>query len=198
MMQEINLYQPMFRQQKKVFSAMTMVQVCLFFIVIFGALYIYEFNRVGTFREQLVKLDQDIAQQTAQLQKLKAQGPAASAKLQLLQKEIARLERELTERDRIQAIFEKYNFNAPRKFSAYLEALARQHVPGTWLTNVVIAGGGDDLGLEGKTFSSGLVPRYLQQLGNESALSGLSFNTMEMFRLDQEASDRLGFKVSTN
>ena len=42
MNQQINLYQPMFRKQKIMFSAMTMLQVGVFFLIIFASLYVYQ------------------------------------------------------------------------------------------------------------------------------------------------------------
>ena len=198
MNQQINLYQPIFRKQKKVFSAVTMLQICLFFIVVFAGLYSYELYRVGPFEEQRVKLDGDLRELTTQMEKLKKQQPA-KAKSALLQKEIARVSNELEQRRRIQQILGTQAFGNDKGFSSYMEAFARQHVEGSWLTRIDIKQGGASMGLEGKTMSSEFVPIYLQQLAHEQVLAGSSFNTMELQRPDKEEdAGQIIFKLSTN
>jgi Tfp pilus assembly protein PilN len=198
MIQQINLYQPMFRKQKKVFSAVTMLQICLFFIVVFAGLYAYELYRVEPFRAQVKRLDNDLRQLTSQIENLKKQQPA-KAKNELLQKEIARVSKELEQRKRIQQILGTRQFGNDKGFSAYLEALARQHVNGAWLTRVSIRNGGVSLGLEGKTLASEYVPVYLQKLSMEQALAGSSFNSMELQRpKEAEETGQIIFKLSTN
>ncbi|MBM2830835.1 MAG: biosis protein MshI [Gammaproteobacteria bacterium] len=99
---------------------------------------------------------------------------------------------------RVQLILTNHEFGNATGFSSYLEAFARQHVDGTWLTRVSITGGGTVLGLEGKTLSSELVPIYIQQLAEEKTLSGSSFNVMELHRSKEEEAHQLVFKISTN
>ena len=198
MNQQINLYQPIFRKQKKVFSAVTMVQICLFFIFIFVSLFAYEIHRLGPFRDQLKNLDRDLQQLTAQMDAFMRQQPA-KAKSVLLQKEIARVSAEIEQRRRIQQILGTQAFGNDKGFSPYLEAFARQHVQGSWLTNIAIVQGGASVQLEGKTLSSEYVPIYLQQLSNEQVLAGSSFNSMELQRPEKEIENsQLLFKLSTN
>jgi len=198
MIQQINLYQPMFRKQKKVFSAVTMLQICLFFIVVFAGLYAYELYRVEPFRAQVKRLDNDLRQLTSQIENLKKQQPA-KAKNELLQKEIARVSKELEQRKRIQQILGTRQFGNDKGFSPYLEALARQHVNGAWLTRISIKNGGALLSLEGKTLASEYVPVYLQKLAMEQTLAGSSFNSMELQRPKEvEDMGQILFKLSTN
>jgi hypothetical protein len=52
--------------------------------------------------------------------------------------------------------------------------------------------------LQGNTLASELVPVYIQQLANEKALSGTSFNFMELKRSgDIEKLNQIAFTVST-
>jgi len=197
MIQQINLYQPMFRKQKKVFSAMTMLQIFLFFVFVLGGLYGYELYRIKPFQQQVLKLDRSFVELNAQLAKLTSQQPS-TAKSKLLESEVERQTKDLDELKRVQFILTKHEFGNATGFSSYLEAFARQHVDGTWLTRVSIAGGGTVLGLEGKTLSSELVPIYIQQLAEEKTLSGSSFNVMELHRSKEEEAHQLVFKISTN
>ncbi len=56
--------------------------------------------------------------------------------------------------------------------------------------------------MNGKTLSSGLVPRYLQRLGEESVMTGIAFNNIELQRSTKEDGDagsrEMLFHVSTN
>lgn len=198
MKQQINLYQPMFRKQKKVFSAATMLQICLFFIIVFAGLYGYEMYRLGPFKEQLSKVNNDLQRLSEQMQNLNKQ-QTKKAKSALLQKEIARVSNELKQRRHIQQILETHEFGNDKGFSSYMEALARQHVDGSWLTRIVISQGGASVKLQGKTLSSEFVPIYLQQLSKEQVLAGISFNVMELKRPEKgENNDQILFNVSTN
>jgi len=197
MNQQINLYQPMFRKQKKVFSAATMLQICLFFIFVFAGLYAYELYSMTPFSKQVTNIKGELQEMTAQLNKLKKQQPA-KAKSTLLEKEIVRVSRELEQSRRIQQILSGKALGNTSGFSGHLEAFARQRVEGAWLTKFAITGGGTALMLQGNTLSSELVPVYIQQLSNEQALSGASFNFMELKRSgDIETPNQIAFKVST-
>jgi Tfp pilus assembly protein PilN len=181
MNQQINLYQPMFHRQVKVFSAMTMAQTSLLFLIVLTTIYFYGEYKIKPLEIQLQHVNQDVATLNAQVNSYRKQTPE-QAKSNLLENEITRLEKELKQREEIQAILARQELGNSRGFSGYLEALARQHVEGTWLTRVVIKNGGKALSLEGKTLSSELVPRYIQRLAKENILSGITFNVMELQR----------------
>jgi Tfp pilus assembly protein PilN len=64
----------------------------------------------------------------------------------------------------------------------FLQALARQSVDGVWLTEVTVAGHGDDIALRGRTLDPELVADYLRRLGREEALQGVAFNQLSFQR----------------
>jgi hypothetical protein len=149
------------------------------------------------FSKQVTNIKGELQEMTAQLNKLKKQQPA-KAKSTLLEKEIVRVSRELEQSRRIQQILSGKALGNTSGFSGHLEAFARQRVEGAWLTKFAITGGGTALMLQGNTLSSELVPVYIQQLSNEQALSGASFNFMELKRSgDIETPNQIAFKVST-
>ena len=198
MRQQINLYQPMFRMQKKVFSAVTMIQIFIFFIFIFAGMYAYELYFIGKYRAQLKNLNSDLQQLSVQLEKLRVE-QTSRAKSELLKKEIARVSNELAQRRNIQQILSTQTFGNNKGFSSYMEAFARQHVEGSWLTTIRVMQGGESVGLEGKTMSSEYVPIYVQQLSNEQIFAGVSFNSMELQRGENEEDiNKLIFKLATN
>lgn len=197
MNQQINLYQPMFRKQKVEFSAMTMLQVAIFFLLIFSGLYVYQNNQLEPYKKQLVTIDKELVVLTSQLAALDASTKKDKSKL--LETEVAKLTIELEKRERISSVLSSRSFGNSSGFSSYLEAFAKGHVQGTWLTSVNIKQGGASLGLKGKTLSSELVPVYIQKLAEEESLHGSSFNVMELARVEKDVGElELNFSISTN
>jgi hypothetical protein len=196
MNQQINLYQPMFRKQHVVFSVMTMLQVGIFFLIIFSSLYFYQSKNLKSYRNQLVTIDKELVQLSSQVMAL--DGSKKKSKSKLIENEIAKLTKELEQRERIFNVLSSTSFGSSSGFSSYLEAFAKGHVEGTWLTNVNIGQGGVSLGLKGKTLSSKLVPVYIQKLAKEESLQGSSFNVMEIARHEiDEGNPEINFLLST-
>ena len=198
MNQQINLYQPMFRKQKVMFSAVTMLQVSVFFLLLFATLYVYQLMKLKPYEKQLESLGIDLTQLRAQVAVIESK-KAGKGKSKLIENEIAKLSKELEQRERIMKVLSNKSFGNSTGFSAYLESFARKHVSGTWLTDVSIRQGGSSLGLKGKTLSSELVPVYIQQLADEKSMQGSSFNVMELSRVEtEEGKSELNFLISTN
>ncbi len=63
-------------------------------------------------------------------------------------------------------------------FAARLEALSRRHVEGIWLDRLSLAGAGQTMNLSGATLDANLVPRYLQSLAADPALTGTRFDEL--------------------
>lgn len=181
MNQQINLYQPIFRTQPKVFSAVTIAQGCL--LVALGLLAVY-----GYARWQNTQLDREVTrlqgQQDALLKRIEdfsARFPARQ-KSPELDRQVTRLTAERAGKARAFAVLSDGVSGNTRGFSAYFAGLARQHVEGLWLTGLSIAEGGQQLSISGRTVNAPLVPRYLQQLSGEAAFNGREFKTFQMAR----------------
>lgn len=195
MKQQINLFQPMFRRQKKPFSAVTMLMLTAFFIVVFAGIYAYSISQLRSVETYLSAIDSDLEKLRNQTEKLTSQFPAKS-KSKLLESEISRLGSELEKRQQIKNALALPSLENKRVFSGVLESLARKHVAGTWLTKVSITEGGEALGFEGKTFSSELVPVYIRQLSEEKSFAGLSFNVLDLQQSEKDPLN-LDFQVRT-
>ena len=196
MKQEVNLYQDIFRPQKKPLSAASIGAVLLLCLVFVTAAYAYQWLKVASLKEELAEAENRNGQLITEIDKLARQFPV-KAKSRLLETEIIRLERELESRNAIGEALARYSLENKKAFSSVLESLARRHVDGTWLTRVSIKDGGNSLGFAGKTYASELVPIYIQQLSDETVFSNLSFNRMELNRSADDPSS-LDFRVSTS
>lgn len=185
MNQQINLYQPMFRKQEKVFSAVTMLQITGFIVLVLAGIYGYSLYSLQPFKTELAKIDSEHNKLSQQLTRLEAQAPA-NVKSQLLEDEVRQLTRELEQKQRVQQMLTSGRFGNRDGFSDLLEGLARQHVSGLWLTQVRFTGGGTQLMMSGKANAAELIPIYIQKLAAETAFAKLSFNVLQISRSESE------------
>lgn len=185
MSQQINLYRPIFRKQEKKFSARAMLQagaaIAGGVVVIYGLLA----WQVAALREDARQVERQLAASQKRLQDV-TQKLGPGAKSQLLADEVTRLEKQVAARLRVQEILRQGIFTNARGYSDFLEAFARQHVPGVWLTGFDITGAGENLRLSGRTTDPAKVPRYVQRLSGEQALTGKEFQVFVLSRPDKK------------
>jgi hypothetical protein len=123
MNQQINLYQLQFRRQKKLFSAMTMIQVCAIFLFISVSIYSYSYISLQPLEGQLSTLQTNLAELNDELTLLQAQLPGESGS-RLLENEITRLSNELSRRQRVADMLSNRIIGNIDGLSGYLEVLA--------------------------------------------------------------------------
>lgn len=198
MTQQINLYQPILRREKKVFSAVTMLQVLGVIAALMAILY-------GFSAWQLGQLDAELAALRGQEQALVARVTTATRGLhtvpesrELRQRvELARSERDL-KRQLLDLLESRQNGTATGGgFAAAFTGLARQDIDGLWLTRIVVDqdAAARDLALHGRAERAELVPELVQRLGGEPAFAGIRFEHMRVFL--PEDGGALAFELST-
>ena len=181
MSQQINLYQPIFRKQKKKFSALAMLQGLA--MVFAGALVLvgYAYWQNSQLRAQLNQSDRQLASVTKRFEdvarKFSGQSRATSP-----EQKVAELERAIQLRERVRGLLTRGIFANTQGFSGYFAAFGRQHVPGVWLTSMQITGAAEELMLSGRSQVPELVPRYLQRLAQEKQLAGIEFQSFQINR----------------
>lgn len=195
-MQQINLYQPIFRKQKKVFSSVAMLQVVGVVLLLLVAIYAYSWWQLQPFEQEIARATSEREKLTQQIATMQTK-VAANKKSQLLEDELKRVSRELANKRKVINAISSGQFGNRSGFSTIWEGLARQHVSGLWLTHIRIKNGGRNLLLSGKTLSAELVPIYIQKLSTEAAFSGMSFNVLEMAR-DEENPAVIRFNLGTS
>ncbi len=179
MRQQINLYQPIFREQRRIFSSRTIALAIAVISLALAALWGYGTWKVGRLEREVAQIARDDKARATNL----ANGSAAFA----AQSNPAEIEA------RIKALSEQLDrqaraLNALRSgaagstdgFAARLEALARRHVDGLWLEQLAFGGGGHSMSVSGSTIDSRLLPRYLEELQEEPALAGARFDKVEI------------------
>ena len=81
-------------------------------------------------------------------------------------------------------------------FSEYLDALARRHQQGMWLTDIEILGGGEQLRLGGSALNPKTVPDFLRALSAELAYAGRTFSSLLVNR-EKDDAWKVDFVLST-
>lgn len=195
MKQEINLYQPIFRREKKIFSAVAMAQVAAIVAAGLAAIYGYGAHTVLQLEEQVEHLERRIAGAQTRLDVLTRTYPPRSRSA-VLEAELNRLQRELGQAENVARALSKGTFGNTSGLSGYLAGLARQHIEGAWLTKVRVARGGDAVGFGGRALAPELVPVYLGRLSAEPAFSGKTFSALELV-VDEEQPGIVRFEVQT-
>ncbi|MET0982447.1 MAG: hypothetical protein ABWY02_10130 [Telluria sp.] len=183
MSQQINLFNPVFLQQKKIFSARTMAAALAMLALGVAALQLYGNSRVAAMQRQA-----DAG--AAQLKKTEARLASAKAEFVPRQKnpafeaELAEAERQLAALGHVSGVLERGELGNTQGYAETFRALARQHVDGLWLTGVSIggsgAGSGGEIGVRGRALDAGQVPGYLNRLRREPVLQGKAFGSMQI------------------
>jgi hypothetical protein len=175
--QQINLFNPIFRKQKKYFSSVTMLQA-LGIICLGCALLVADAaNRKRALKVQAAATDATLAAKQQRLNEVRVQY-APRAKSTTLGPELAAAQTELTQLTNAAETIKRGGFGDTRGFSDYFRAFARQSIDGLWLTELNIASGGASIGVQGNTLNAELVPQYMQRLAQEPVMKGATFSTL--------------------
>jgi Tfp pilus assembly protein PilN len=178
-MQQINLYQPMFRKERKLFSALALLQIglaCLLLLALIGVYFQVQLHRLQT-------SEQSLASQLRYLEgALNAlQQSAGDPALVTLDERVAGLESTLQKRASLLAGMTRLA-GERNGFAPYLVALSEQRLQGLWLTGIHVGAGGHSMRLSGMALEAGLIPRYLEQLPSDPRLRGLDFSQVQINR----------------
>ena len=196
MRQEINLYQPIFRKQRKVFSSRALLQATA--LVVAGLLLVYGYGvwRLQGLEEELLALQGQRQAASQRLEKLAKQFPQRE-KSRVLEAELQRLIRDVRLRRKVQELLTSGAYGNRKGFSERLAALARQHIAGLWLTKVEISEVSKGVGLAGSAVDPKLVPKYVQRFSYEPSLAGMRFQHLRVDRPEPESA-RVQFQLRTS
>jgi hypothetical protein len=180
MQQQVNLYQPIFRPQRRLFAAATALWAMGLVVVVLLATWGYGLMRVTHLGQDLVRL------RSLQQQQLLIAANTGAARLGrpspvALQATANQLLADLKQRQLALAVLRSGAAGDAGGFARRLEALAHRHIDGLWLDQIVLVGGAGVASISGRTLDADLVPVYLQALTAESALAGTRF---ESFRIE--------------
>jgi hypothetical protein len=175
--QQINLFNPIFRKQKKYFSSTAMVQALAIICVACALLAVDAAFRMQALAKQAAATDALLAARQQRLTEVRVQF-APRKKSPTIAAEIVAAQQELTMLQNATATVQRGGFGDTTGFSPYFRAMARQSIAGLWLTDLRISAGGAAIGIQGNALQAPLVPQYMGRLASEPVMKGKAFATL--------------------
>ena len=179
MSQQINLFNPIFLKQEKLFSAVTMAQALGLVLLGSAVLIAYSYYQSSSLGIQAAASTTQLALAQTQLAKFTADF-GSRQKSKLIEDDIKNTEAETKSLQQVFDILQKGEFGNTKGYAEYLRAFSRQIIGGVWLTGFSIHGAGSEIGLQGRALQPELVPAYISRLKREPIMQGKSFATLEM------------------
>lgn len=179
MSQQINLFNPLLLQPKKYFSAVTMLQTLGILLAALMATYGALAWQTGQLERRAAETEQRVKGERERLLAYTKQlSPDGRSKV--LADQVAQAEREADSRSRLLDSIRVGDLGNTEGFSRYLSALARQTLPGVWITGVTLGAGGQELALRGRALHPDLLPQYLRALNREEVMRGRSVTELKI------------------
>lgn len=179
MSQQINLFNPVFLKQKHYFSALTMVQALGLVLAGALAMYAFEVRQNRTLEGALADTEKQLTTQREQAVRFSREFSSQGASRTLVD-ELTRAEQRLEQREHLLADLKTGVGGNAEGFSGYLGALARQTMPGVWLTGLDIGAKDSALVIRGRALDSQMVPTYIRSLNREAPIAGRPIGELRM------------------
>jgi hypothetical protein len=179
--QQINLFNPIFLNPRKLFSLVTMLQMLGLIMLGSGLVYGYAWYQVKSLTAQIHETSKRNDDQQAKLSQYMAElSPQKFS--QLLEDELKSTEAKLTAQNELIASLKSAGVGNTTGYSEYMRAFARQAVSGLWLTSFDIIGDGAQMSISGAVLSPELLGAYIRRLDQEPVMRGKSFASLQMQR----------------
>jgi hypothetical protein len=179
--QQVNLFQPIFRKERKILSFHALLQGAAVVVVMLALLYGWGWQKTQTMQGDVAQLQGQLDRQTEQLATLSLRvsqrKPDAS-----LQQELKHLRQEAAARQEVVDALSHIDGIYTQGVSGYLESFARQVPKNLWLTGFSVQSGGKGLVIRGSALRPALVPVFLEQLSTEPTLAGTRFGLLQIQR----------------
>jgi hypothetical protein len=179
--QQINLYSPLFRKQKKVFSAVAIAQAIGLVVVFIAVFYFYVAGQTSLLEIRAVDSGRQLKADLERL-KVSASSESPETRAKTLSERKRKLEAALAERAQALQAMESGGPGKTEGYASVLRALARLSMEGVWLTRVRFSDESGAASITGRALRPGLVPVYLERLRGEKRLRGQEFASLEITR----------------
>jgi hypothetical protein len=185
--QQINLFNPIFLKQKKIFTALPMMEALG--IIIAGALLLnwYAVQNVNQLEQEAAAGKAMLAKREQRLSAARTQF-APRAKDPALAAQVTAAEAELKALHDVASVLQGGALGNTAGYAEYFRAFSRQNVSGLWLTGVSINGAGNDIGVQGRAMQATLIPNYIARLTGERVMRGKTFASLDIGRPEAAAS----------
>jgi Tfp pilus assembly protein PilN len=198
MEQQVNLYQPILRAEKRIFSARAIGGSLLTLGVCLGGLHAFGAWRTGRIERSVAIIERQVAAETSLREGVSA-ALRPSRSIVELQAQAIELTADIAARERALDLVNRDTASPATGFAARLEALGRRQIDGLWLRTIVVGSGDGLLALQGATVDRRLVPQYLAALAEEHAFDGVRFDKLAMRQATrEEAPAQLMFELGAS
>lgn len=179
MTQQINLFNPIFLKQKKVFSAVNMLDALALLLVGVALFYGYASIQTLNLDRQSVETARQYYQSKTRLNEASARYAPKKADAALAA-EVDALQSQVNARKANLQDLSGGALGGGAGYAEYMRALARQSLAGLWLTEFSIGKGGTEMQISGRALQPELVPSYIHRLTREQVLHGRAFDSLSM------------------
>ena len=183
MTQQINLFNPIFLKQKKIFSAVNMLDTLAVLLVGIALFYGYASIETLNLYRQSVETARQYYQSKTRLSEASARYAPKKADAALAA-EVNTLQAQVNARKSNLQDLGGGVLGGGSGYAQYMRALARQSLAGLWLTGFSVGKGGAEMEISGRALRPELVPSYIQRLTKERALQGRAFDSLSMTQRD--------------
>lgn len=179
MRQEINLYPPELRNEGDWPSARALVVAGLLLVLLLLVVMAVHTAHLFVVQAEIIaKHDaQAEVQQRIDVLSGKIMPEESDADFEAKVQEI---EARIAKRDRLRRVLKGDVATGSGGYSEHFIGLARQAVPGVWLTYLSIRGAGQAMTLRGRAFDAGQIPHYLERLAQEPVFSNIQINSLRL------------------
>ena len=195
MVQNVNLYDPSLRIQRDWLSAES------FGLSVLGAVLAVALG-AGFMRWQLRQIEEPARQTAAALQAQQDAIQELARRVDSLRPDprliadVSNTQSTLQQRQEALRMLRAGGLGHEQGHAQTMEAFARQHVEGLWLTGLTLERA--DMALRGRAMRPELIPTYVGRLNQEPALQGRSFRALDIVRPMEEASATPAATVNAN
>ena len=179
MTQQINLFNPIFLKQKKIFSAVNMLDALALLLVGVALFYGYASIQTLNLDRQSVETARQYYQSKTRLNEASARYAPKKADAALAA-EVDALQAQVNARKANLQDLGGGALGGGAGYAEYMRALARQSLAGLWLTGFSIGKGGAEMQISGRALQPELVPSYIHRLTREQVLHGRAFDSLSM------------------
>ena len=185
MNQQINLYQPQFQPETRVFPAWFMLQATGILLLAMLLTYGFAQQRITGIEKELEVVTR---QEAAAIDRLQNIGPLIKAVTgeKNWSEQLDDSLRMLAERQAVLNHIQGSTLGDTEGFSRHRRALSRQAIDGLWLTHIGLSATGDKTRLEGRAIRAELIPLYVQGLASELPFAEQRFHH---FQIDSPVED---------
>jgi hypothetical protein len=197
MRQEINFYQPEFRNEEPIFGAKTLIKGSGAIVLTMLLAYAFAAQKIASIDNELAIVSQQEVAAMTRLEKIRPVINAVSGE-QSWADRLEEATQSLEQKQLVLSLVQGSTLGDTLGFSRYLRSLARQDTDGLWLTQINLSASRDKNRLQGKALRAELVATYLQNLAEEPPFAAQRFYQFQIDGPDKDDSGIVTFSMDSD